>query len=196
MNLNLLINSIPHDLNVPAGASLLKVLRSLGYFGAKHGCETGECGACTILLDGKPVNSCVLLAAQAEGHEIRTIEAIGEHPQQGWKTTAGLHRLQKAFVESGAIQCGYCTPAMILAAAALLEHNPLPTEAEVRQALSGVLCRCTGYLKPVQAVLTAAQRYRGEGTRPEAGRAPELIPSEWPRPEDRPRISLRPNPQP
>ena len=119
-----------------------------------------------MLLDGKPVNSCVLLAAQAEGHTIQTIEALGEHPEQGWKMTAGLHPLQQAFVESGAIQCGYCTPAQILAAKELLERNPDPTEAEVREALSGVLCRCTGYLKPVQAVLRAAAVLRGEAVEP------------------------------
>ena len=121
------------------------------------------------LLDGKPINSCVMLAAQAEGHSIQTIEALGEHPEQGWKTTAGLHPLQQAFVESGAIQCGYCTPAQILAAKELLERNPNPSEAEVREALSGVLCRCTGYLKPVQAVLRAAAVMRGEAVAPVDG---------------------------
>ena len=161
MRINLFVNGISMGVDVVPGTSLLKALRSLGYFGAKHGCESGECGACTVLLDGKPVNTCVLLAAQAEGHEIQTIEAFGQHPQQGWKITPGLHLLQQAFVEYGAIQCGYCTPAMILAASELLERNPSPSEAEVRQALSGVLCRCTGYLKPVQAVLATAERLRG-----------------------------------
>jgi putative selenate reductase molybdopterin-binding subunit len=113
-------------------------------------------------MDGKPVNAGSLLAAQAQGHKVATIEALGEHPEQGWKHTDGLHPLQKAFVETGAIQCGYCTPAQILAAKALLEKNPNPSEAEVREAISGVLCRCTGYLKPVQAVLRAAAELRGE----------------------------------
>ena len=103
-----------------------------------------------------------MLAAQAEGHNIVTIEALGEHPEQGWKKTDGLHPLQQAFVESGAIQCGYCTPAQILAAKALLDKNPNPSEEEVREAISGVLCRCTGYLKPVQAVLKAAAVMRGD----------------------------------
>ena len=162
MKLHLNINRIEHELDIAAGDSLLKALRSLGYFGVKHGCETGDCGACAVLLDGKPVNTCNLLAAQAESHRIETIEAVGQHPEQGWKTTTGLHPLQLAFVESGAIQCGYCTPAQILAAKELLDRNPAPTEAEVREALSGVLCRCTGYLKPVQAVLRAAAVLRGE----------------------------------
>ena len=176
MKIQLLINNLLHDSDVSPGESLLKVLRRLGYFGVKHGCETGECGACAVLLDGKPVNSCLYLAAQAEGHQIRTIESMGEHPQQGWKPSPGLHPLQQAFVETGAIQCGYCTPAMILAAKELLERNPDPTESEVREALSGVLCRCTGYLKPVQAILRAAAVLRGEavepingGTQPEGG---------------------------
>ena len=162
MKLHLNINRIEHELDIAAGDSLLKALRSLGYFGVKHGCETGDCGACAVLLDGKPVNTCNLLAAQAESHRIETIEAVGQHPEQGWKTTTGLHPLQLAFVESGAIQCGYCTPAQILAAKELLDRNPAPTETEVREALSGVLCRCTGYLKPVQAVLRAAAVLRGE----------------------------------
>jgi len=166
MKLHLNVNQTDHEVNIPPGASLLNVLRSLGYFGVKHGCETGECGACTVLLDGKPVNSCVMLAAQAAGHSIETIEAVGEHPQQGWKSTPGLHPLQAAFVETGAIQCGYCTPAQILAAKELLERNPTPSEAQVREALSGVLCRCTGYLKPVQAVLRAAAVMRGETPEP------------------------------
>ncbi len=162
MKLSLQLNQQWQEFEIEPGDSLLKMLRSAGYFGAKHGCDSGECGACTVLLDGRPVNSCVLLAAQAEGHTIDTIEALGEHPEQGWKITAGLHPLQTAFVETGAIQCGYCTPAQILAACQLLAHNLNPSEAEVRDALSGVLCRCTGYVKPVQAVLRAAAVLRGE----------------------------------
>ena len=164
MKIKLLVNRTQHLLDVSPGETLLNALRTLGYFGVKHGCETGECGACAILLDGKLVNSCLLLAAQAQGHRIETIESLGQHPQQGWKTTAGLHPLQAAFVEIGAIQCGYCTPAQILAAKQLLDANPDPTEAEVRAALAGVLCRCTGYVKPVQAVLRAAAILRGEST--------------------------------
>lgn len=166
MHIALLINQQQHTLEVSPDETLLSALRRLGYYGAKFGCDTGECGVCAVLLDGKPLNSCRLLAAQAEGHVIETIESLGQHPQQGWKQTEGLHPLQQAFIESGAIQCGYCTPAQILAASHLLQHNPYPTEAEVRDALSGVLCRCTGYLKPVEAVLRAAAILRGEAIPP------------------------------
>ena len=181
MNITLQVNDKIHELDVQPGDSLLKVLRAQGYFSVKHGCETGECGSCAVLLDGKPVNTCVMLAAQAEGHRIETIEAIGEHPEQGWKLTPGLHPLQQAFVESGAIQCGYCTPAQILAAKELLDRNPDPSEAEVREALSGVLCRCTGYLKPVQAVLRAAAVLRGDRVAPigDPGETPIPAPAGW-----------------
>jgi putative selenate reductase molybdopterin-binding subunit len=154
MQIRLTINGELRELSAKPSEPLLWVLRRSGYFGVKHGCESGECGACTVLLDGRPVASCVLLAAQADGRSVTTIESIG--------TRADLHPLQSAFVEAGAIQCGYCTPAMILAAKALLDVNPSPTEEEVRDALSGVLCRCTGYVKPVQAVLAAAASMRGE----------------------------------
>ncbi|RJP52205.1 MAG: xanthine dehydrogenase [Anaerolineaceae bacterium] len=162
MNLTLHINGIDHEIEAPVHTTLLSALRGLGFHGVKFGDEQGLSGADTILLDGRPVNAGSLLAAQAEGHKVATIEALGEHPEQGWKKTDGLHPLQQAFVENGAIQCGYCTPAQILAAKALLEKNPNPSEAEVREAISGVLCRCTGYLKPVQAVLNAAAVMRGE----------------------------------
>lgn len=153
MNLTLTINGTQHALECPPHTTLLAALRGLGFHSVKFGDEHGLSGADTVLLDGKPVNAALMLAAQAEGHKIATLEALGEHPQQGWRKTDGLHPLQQAFIESGAIQCGYCTPAQILAAKALLDANPNPTEAEVREALAGVLCRCTGYLKPVQAVM-------------------------------------------
>jgi putative selenate reductase molybdopterin-binding subunit len=162
MQIDLLVNGEYHNLEVSPGEKLLGALRRLAFFSVKHGCETGECGACAVRLDGRLVNSCQLLALQAIGHRLETVEAMGQHPQQGWKTTQGLHCLQEAFVESGAVQCGFCTPAQLLAAAELLETNPNPSESEVREALSGVLCRCTGYLKPVQAVLRAASLLRGE----------------------------------
>ena len=162
MKLNLLVNGNQFEVEAYPGDTLLKVLRSLGYFSVKHGCETGECGACTVLLDGHPVNTCLYLAAQAEGHQIDTVEPLGQHPEKGWKETLGLHPLQLAFIKSGAIQCGYCTPAMVLASKELLDKNLNPTEFEVREALSGVLCRCTGYLKPVQAVMQAAEFMRGD----------------------------------
>jgi putative selenate reductase molybdopterin-binding subunit len=165
MNLSLTINGILHTLDCPPHTSLLTALRGLGFHSVKFGDEHGLSGADTVLLDGKPVNATLMLAAQAEGHKIATLEALGEHPEQGWRKTDGLHPLQQAFIESGAIQCGYCTPAQILAAKALLDANPNPTEAEVREALAGVLCRCTGYLKPVQAVMNVVNgQYPVNGT--------------------------------
>ncbi len=163
MNIDLLINGLKKSWQISPSDTLLAVLRREGFFGAKFGgCKEGECGACAVLLDGKPVNSCSILAAQADGHRVETIEALGEHPEQGWKKTAGLHPLQQAFIDTGAIQCGYCTPAMILAAKSLLDETLDPSEDQVRDVLSGVLCRCTGYEKPVQAVLRAAAQMRGE----------------------------------
>ncbi len=178
MNINLSINGGSHRVEINPGDSLLKTLRELGYFGVKHGCETGECGACTVLLDSKPINACVFLSAQAEGHSLETIESVGEHPHQGWKNTAGLHPIQEAFVESGAIQCGFCTPAMILAAKQLLNKESNPSDADIREVFSGILCRCTGYKKPVQAVLRAAAALRGEELDPFEGGIPAS--SDWP----------------
>lgn len=149
MQINLKVNGEARQMTIQPGETLLEVLRRSGYLGVKHGCEDGSCGVCTVLLDGKAVHSCVMLAAQAEGHFITTIEGIGSREH--------LHPLQAAFVENGAVQCGYCTPAMILSAKALLDENPHPTETEVREALGSVLCRCTGYVKPVEAVLRVAQ---------------------------------------
>ncbi len=162
MNITLTINSNKHEIECAPSETLLSAVRRLGYYGVKFGDEGGLSGADTVLLDGKPVNAGSMLAAQAEGHNVVTIEALGEHPEQGWKKTDGLNPLQQAFVESGAIQCGFCTPAQILAAKALLEKNSNPSEAQVREAIGGVLCRCTGYLKPVQAVLKAAAVMRGD----------------------------------
>src|SRR5215211_1424484 len=162
MNVTLKINGIEHTIETAASITLLAALRGLGFYGIKFGDEQGLSGADTVLLDGKPVNAGSMLAAQADGHNIVTIEGLGEHPEQGWRKTDGLHPLQLAFVESGAIQCGYCTLAQILAAKALLDVNSNPTEEQVRDAIAGVLCRCTGYLKPVQAVLKAAAAMRGD----------------------------------
>ncbi len=162
MIINLIVNATQSALETPPSETLFTSLRRLGYYGVKFGDEQGLSGADTVLLDGKPVNAGSMLTAQAEGHHIVTIEGLGEHPDQGWKKTEGLHPLQLAFIETGAIQCGYCTPAQILAAKALLDKNPHPTETEVREAIAGVLCRCTGYHKPVQAILRAAAVLRGE----------------------------------
>jgi len=162
MNLTLKINGTVHSMDTPPSTTLLAAVRGLGFYGLKFGDEHGLSGADTVLLDGKPINAGSMLAAQAEGHNIVTIEGLGEHPEQGWKKTEGLHPLQQAFVETGAIQCGYCTPAQILAAKALLDQYPNPSEEQVREAIAGVLCRCTGYLKPVQAILKAAAIMRGD----------------------------------
>jgi putative selenate reductase molybdopterin-binding subunit len=162
MNVQMKINGTDVDLDLDPADTLLHALRRLGYHGIKFGDEHSLTGADTVLLDGRPVNAGSILAAQAAGHPIVTIEGLGEHPDQGWRKTDGLHPLQRAFIETGAIQCGYCTPAQILAALALLERNTDPSEAEIRAAISGVLCRCTGYLKPVMAIQRAAAVMRGE----------------------------------
>ena len=173
MNIQLTINGEEQTLTVQPGELLLHALRKVAYYGVKHGCETGECGACAVILDGKLVNTCTLLAAQADGGTVTTIEGLA--PEEPGRRGA-VDPIQQAFVETGAIQCGYCTPAQILAAKALLDKTPNPTEAEVREALAGVLCRCTGYVKPVEAVLQAAAVLRGEeaySLRPET--LPNLI---------------------
>ena len=139
--------------------TLLEVLREdLSLTGTKHGCELGECGTCTVLLDDQPVLSCLVLALACDGRRVRTVEGMGG---------ARLHPLQETFADLGAAQCGYCTPGFLLAAQALLEKNPSPSREEIRQALSGNLCRCTGYLKIYQAVELAAARRRGEDAEPE-----------------------------
>jgi aerobic-type carbon monoxide dehydrogenase small subunit (CoxS/CutS family) len=139
--------------------TLLEVLREdLGLTGTKHGCELGECGTCTVLLDDRPVLSCLVLALACDGHRVRTVEGMAG---------ARLHPLQEAFANLGAAQCGYCTPGFLLAAQALLERNPAPTREEIRQALAGNLCRCTGYLKIYQAVELAAARRRGQDAEPD-----------------------------
>ncbi len=136
---------------------LLDLLREdLDLTGTKEGCGQGECGACTVLVDGQPVNSCLFPAAEADGRRVTTIEGLAEEP-------ARLSALQQAFVDQGGIQCGFCTPGMILAARALLDRNPHPAEAEIREALSGNLCRCTGYRQIVRAVRAAAEKESGGG---------------------------------
>jgi putative selenate reductase molybdopterin-binding subunit len=160
MQLSLTINNETKNFDIHPNETLLHTLRAHGYFGVKHGCDNGACGACAVLVDGVPMNACAILTAQVAGKRIATIESIGQVAEQGWKQTPGLHPLQDAFIEVGAIQCGYCTPAQILAAKNLLEQTLTPTEAQVRDALNGVLCRCTGYVKPVQAVMLAAEKIR------------------------------------
>ena len=146
----LTVNGSPAVVQVEEHQTLLYLLREvLGLIGTKEGCGEGDCGACSVLLDGELVNSCLVLALQADGKEVLTIEGVG--------TEDHLHPIQKAFVEVGAIQCGYCTPGMVLAAKALLDRIPSPCEEEIRRGLSGNLCRCTGYQKIVDAVKIAAQ---------------------------------------
>jgi carbon-monoxide dehydrogenase small subunit len=144
------VNGLLHRLSVKISAFLLDVLRDeLGLKGTKRGCDQGQCGACTVLLDGHPVLSCILLAVQADGKKITTIEAVAPEGK--------LHPLQEAFVAEGATQCGFCTPGMILSAKALLDKDSNPADDEIREALSGNLCRCTGYAKIIRAVQKAAQ---------------------------------------
>ena len=147
--IQLRVNGEEHDVIVRSNQTLVEVLReNLELTGTKEGCGEGACGACTVLLNGKPVRSCLTLAIEAQGKEIVTIE--------GLVSDGDLHPVQKAFIEHGAIQCGFCTPAMILTTKALLDENPGPTEEEARRAISGVVCRCTGYAKIVEAIMAAA----------------------------------------
>jgi carbon-monoxide dehydrogenase small subunit len=153
--LRLRVNGEEHAVAAPVHHTLLEVLRErLGLTGTKHGCELGECGTCTVLLDGRPVLSCLLLAAEAEGKAVETVE--------GMQSGNDLHPLQAAFADLGAAQCGYCTPGILLTARALLDSHPHPRRDEIQAALAGNLCRCTGYVKILEAVELAAARMRGE----------------------------------
>ena len=157
--LTLTVNGEPRAVVFPTHHTLLEVLREeCGLTGTKHGCELGECGTCTVLVDGRPVLSCLALAADCEGRAIETVEGL----QRG----NDLHPLQAAFADLGAAQCGYCTPGILMAAKALLAANPSPNDPEIREALAGNLCRCTGYHKIVEAVLLAAAHLRGEPAEP------------------------------
>lgn len=152
--LMLRVNGEEYEIFTDSWKTLERVLRDdLGLTGVKGGCNTGNCGVCTVLIDGKAVKSCLVLASQAQGKDILTIEGLSKH---------GLHPLQQAFIDHFAIQCGFCTPGMVLAAKALLDENPNPTEEEVKLGLSGNLCRCTGYVKIVEAILAAAEMMRKE----------------------------------
>ncbi len=158
-HIGLFINGEAIDAAFAPHKTLLEVLREdLGLTGTKHGCELGECGTCAVLLDGKPVLSCLVLGLECEGRQVETVE--------GMAGPAGLHPLQKAFADLSAAQCGYCTPGILLTAKALLEENPKPTLDEIKAALAGNLCRCTGYIKIFEAVELAAAWMRGEEAQP------------------------------
>ncbi len=147
------LNGRQVDADTEPGRTLLEFLRARGMFSVKYGCDHGECGACTVLIDGKALNACLVLMHTVQDKQVETLEAFEQ--------LDGLDPIQEAFVEEGAIQCGYCTPGMILSVEALLRENPEPDEADIRDALTGNLCRCTGYVKPVEAVKRIAARKAG-----------------------------------
>lgn len=152
LNINLQVNDMQYEVSVTPYQTLADVLRNnLGHIEVKTGCCEGECGACTVLLDGRPVSSCILPAAKADGKKITTIKGISEPGE--------LHLLQQKFIEHDAVQCGYCSPGMILSAKAILDRNPNPDEAEIRMGLAGNICRCTGYQQIVEAIKSAADEY-------------------------------------
>jgi len=151
-SLTMTVNGVDYPVNIEMGRNLLSVLRTeIGLTGTKEGCDDSECGACMVLIDGQPVNSCSYLAVQTEGRSVTTVESI--------RADDGLHPLQRFLLEEGGVQCGFCTPGMIMSAHALLDHNPNPTEEEIRIGLSGNLCRCTGYSR----ILAAVARTAAEG---------------------------------
>lgn len=153
LDIHLIVNGTQYEFSAAPDQTLLEVLREqLNLTGTKDGCGEGECGACTVLLDGQAVNSCLILAGQVNECEVTTIE--------GLSSTGHLHPVQESFIQTGAVQCGFCTPGAILSAVALLEHNPNPSEEEIRVALSGNICRCTGYSKMIEAVQIAAKEIR------------------------------------
>ena len=150
------INGAAEYLAVPSNMTLLQMLREqLGLTGTKNGCEAGECGACTVLLDGEPVNSCMMLAVEADGHQVVTVEGLAEGEE--------LSPLQQSFIDRNAVQCGFCTPGMLTSAHALLQRNPKPTEDEIKEAVLGNLCRCTGYVRIVDAIRVAAPLSGADG---------------------------------
>jgi carbon-monoxide dehydrogenase small subunit len=147
------VNGENYEILVEPDDTLLDAIREkVGLTGCKHGCDDGKCGACTVIMDGKAVRSCLTLALSAKGKEITTIEGLAEGSE--------LHPIQKAFIENGAIQCGFCSPGMIMFTKSFLDENPQPTDNEIREALSGNICRCTGYVKVIEAVKAAAEQMR------------------------------------
>ncbi len=159
VRISLEVNGEPTEASFAPHKTLLEVLREdLGLTGTKHGCELGECGTCAVLVDGQPVLSCLLLGMACEGRTVETVEGMAQGPT--------LHPLQETFADLGAAQCGYCTPGFLLTAAALIRENPSPSRQDIKQALAGNLCRCTGYIKIYEAVELAAARLRGESAEP------------------------------
>ncbi|MCB2224022.1 MAG: (2Fe-2S)-binding protein [Actinobacteria bacterium] len=156
MKVTLTVNGIRRDADAAPGDSLMDVLRGLGLTSVKNGCDNGDCGSCAVLVDGAAVNACLVFAARSEGKAITTLE--------GMATEGSLHALQTAMLESGAVQCGFCTPGIVMTAAELLEKNPEPTDREIDEAMAGNFCRCTGYTKPRDAIRSAAEMLR-EGRR-------------------------------
>ena len=154
MQIRLIVNGISYELDVKPWETLVDVLRNdLGLTGTKEGCGLGECGACTVIMEGKAVNSCLVLASEADGTTITTIEGLADGDK--------LHPVQEAFVEQGGLQCGFCTPGMILSTKALLDENTNPTEEEIRRGIAGNLCRCTGYTKIIESIKAAAENLQG-----------------------------------
>ncbi|MCU0281600.1 MAG: (2Fe-2S)-binding protein [Acidimicrobiia bacterium] len=152
MTLEFVLNGTRRTVQADPGESLMDLLRRLGFKSVKNGCDDGYCGACAVLLDGRAVNACLVFAARAAGSRVDTVEGVGRE--------GVLHPVQRAALDLGAIQCGFCTPGIVMTALDLLAHNPRPDEAEVREALAGNYCRCTGYVKPVEAILAAAAEMR------------------------------------
>jgi carbon-monoxide dehydrogenase small subunit len=150
---NLIINGQNKAIDIEPGEILIDTLRNNGYFGPKRACSTGNCGTCTVIIDGEAVNSCLVFTESAKNKNITTIEGLG--------TVSNPHPLQRIFVEEGAVQCGFCIPGVILSAKVLIDKNNNPTEDEVKKALAGHLCRCTGYVKQIKAVIRAAEEIRG-----------------------------------
>lgn len=158
-DVTLRVNGETRSASVPPETTLLELLRgSFGLTGAKLGCDAGDCGACTVIVDGKSVNACLILAGQANGREVLTVEGLA--------TRDALHPLQRAFEEHASLQCGFCGPGVLLSAKALLKENPNPTRHEIRDAIAGNLCRCTGYAKMIDAIQEAARELRGEAREP------------------------------
>ena len=149
--ISLTVNGSKHELDVWPSQTLLEIIREqLHLTGAKEGCGEGECGACTVLMDSKPVNSCLILAVETDGADIQTIEGLSEN--------GAIHPIQEAFIDNGSVQCGYCTPGFIMTAKALLERNPQPTFEEIKQAITGNICRCTGYKQIIDGIQDASER--------------------------------------